>query len=237
MEIILVVVVAYLLGSIPSAFLAGRMRGVDIRNVGSGNVGATNALRAFGKKVGFAVFAADFFKGVLAVWLAWSLAWGIVLTLWYFYEAIFLEANLGPSLWGYLCYASSYLHEELYHKIAAAIAVMLGHIFPVWLKFKGGKGVATAAGVLCVLFPWPVLAVAVVVWVAVFYTTRYVSLASIALAASLPVTAALLAWRGHCPWVLAAFAALIAALAIWTHRSNINRLLAGTESHFERKKP
>jgi len=235
MEIILVIVVSYLLGSIPSAFLAGKIKGVDIRTVGSGNVGATNALRTFGKKVGYAVFAADFLKGALAVFLAGAPF------VWLAVHLVGSHCGEGEP-YGLFCARVGIYYLGLtpwnwilFPQIVAAVSVMLGHIYPVWLKFKGGKGVATAAGVLCVL-SWPVFVVAIVVWLVVFYTTRYVSLASIALAASLPVTAAVLAWWGHCPRLLVVFVSLIAVLAVWKHRSNIKRLLDGTESRFEKTK-
>jgi glycerol-3-phosphate acyltransferase PlsY len=119
--------------------------------------------------------------------------------------------------------------------IAAAVAVIAGHNYTPWLGFKGGKGIATSAGVLVALMPWAVLAIALV-WFAVFFATRYVSLASICAAASLPLAVGAL-WFYGCGGngPLLGFSALIAALAIWRHRSNIERLMAGTEHRFERK--
>jgi len=120
--------------------------------------------------------------------------------------------------------------------IIAAVAVIAGHNYTPWLGFKGGKGIATSAGVLLALMPWAVLAIALV-WVAVFTVSRYVSLASICAAAALPVAAAALLYagcEGNGP--LLGFAVLISALAIWRHRTNIQRLRAGTESRFDRKK-
>jgi glycerol-3-phosphate acyltransferase PlsY len=120
--------------------------------------------------------------------------------------------------------------------IIAAVAVIAGHNYTPWLGFKGGKGIATSAGVLLALMPWAVLAIALV-WVAVFTVSRYVSLASICAAAALPVAAAAL-WCSGCEGngPLLGFAVLISALAIWRHRTNIQRLRAGTESRFDRKK-
>jgi glycerol-3-phosphate acyltransferase PlsY len=120
--------------------------------------------------------------------------------------------------------------------IIAAVAVIAGHNYTPWLGFKGGKGIATSAGVLLALMPWAVLAIALV-WVAVFTVSRYVSLASICAAAALPVAAAAL-WYARCEGngPLLGFSVLISALAIWRHRTNIQRLRAGTESRFDRKK-
>lgn len=119
--------------------------------------------------------------------------------------------------------------------IFAAVAAIAGHNYTPWLGFKGGKGIATSAGVLVALMPWAVLAIAAV-WFAVFFATRYVSLASICAAAALPVAVGGL-WVGGCGGnaPLLGFSALIAALAIWRHRSNIERLMAGTEHRFVRK--
>jgi len=120
--------------------------------------------------------------------------------------------------------------------VVAAVAAIVGHNYTPWLGFRGGKGIATSAGVLLALMPWAVLAIAVV-WFAVFSATRYVSLASISAAAALPVAVALL-WHfgagGNLPLLI--FALLISALAIWRHRSNIQRLRDGTEPRIERKK-
>jgi glycerol-3-phosphate acyltransferase PlsY len=191
---------AFLLGSIPTGYLVARAQGVDIRQHGSGNIGATNVFRTLGKPLGILVFFLDALKGFAAVGLALRLG--------------------GGSDWA---------------GIIAAVAAIAGHNYTPWLGFKGGKGIATSAGVLLALMPLAVLAIAAV-WGAVFFTTRYVSLASIAAAAALPVAVAAL-WfggRGGNP-PLVGFAVLIAALAIWRHRTNIQRLLAGTEHRFDRK--
>ena len=191
---------AFLLGSIPTGYLVARAKGVDIRQHGSGNIGATNVFRTLGKPLGVLVFFLDALKGFAAVWLA--MRYG------------------GGSAWP---------------GILAAVAAIAGHNYTPWLGFTGGKGIATSAGVLVALMPWAVLAIAVV-WFAVFFATRYVSLASICAAAALPVAVGGL-WfygcGGNAP--LLGFSALIAALAIWRHRSNIERLMAGTEHRFDRK--
>jgi glycerol-3-phosphate acyltransferase PlsY len=184
---ILVVVVGYLLGSIPFAYLAGRLRGVDIRTVGSKNVGATNVFRTLGKRIGITVMVLDIAKGLVAVLIA---------------------RGLTDSPW----------------PIAAAAAAIVGHVFPVWLRFRGGKGVAVAGGAMIGLAPIPALVV-VVIWFAVVALTRYVSLASVVAAALFPFLVLLF---GE-PWPVVAFTALAAVAVIVRHRANIGRLLAGEE--------
>lgn len=206
LALLLAVLLAYLLGSIPAGYIAGQLHGVDLRKAGSGNIGATNALRVLGKKTGYAVFAFDFLKGFAAVKLAMAIGTFLV-----------------------------FGHETLFG-IAGAIAVVLGHLFPVWLRFQGGKGIATSGAVMLALFPWPVFAVGLFLWVVLFFTTRYVSVASLAATVSLPVTSLVLALAGHCDWLLVVAGALMAALATWKHRPNIRRLMEGTEKKFERKR-
>ncbi len=196
---------AYLIGSIPTGYLVGRARGVDLRKEGSGNIGATNALRVVGKKWGYLVFGADAFKGWLAVALARA-------------SGLFLDA--GP---------------EIPLGVVAAIFVMIGHIFPVWLGFKGGKGIATSAGVMIALYPIWVFIFGLSVWSILFFATRYVSVASIAAAISLPVGSGVLWALGYCDGIRTAIAGTMAVLAIWRHIPNIQRLLAGTEKKFEKK--
>ncbi len=191
--------VAYLLGSIPNGYIAGRLKGIDIREHGSRNIGATNVFRLLGKGWGIPVFVADFLKGLAAVLVA---------------RVIAPEAGVSAG-------------------IAAGVACILGHNFPVWLGFKGGKGIATSAGVLCALMPVALL-VALVFWTAVFFISRYVSLASIAAAATIPVSV-WCAQGGADRMPLFVFSLVIAALAIWRHRANIGRLRAGSESRFTKK--
>jgi glycerol-3-phosphate acyltransferase PlsY len=193
--------VAYLLGSIPFGFIAGLIAGVDVRQHGSGNIGATNTLRVLGKKYGYAVFVADTLKGFLAVRIA----------LWL--------AQFDPS--------TSY-----FIGILAALFVVLGHSFPVWLRFRGGKGVAAAAGACLGLLPVATF-IAVIVWLAIFFLFRFVSLASIVAAIALPISAWLLG--NVADPILLGFSGLIAALIIFRHRSNIVRLLQGSEARFDRK--
>jgi acyl phosphate:glycerol-3-phosphate acyltransferase len=202
----LVALGAYLIGSVPSGYFAGRAKGVDLRKEGSGNIGATNALRVLGKTWGYLVFAADIFKGWFSVMLAYALA------------------NR---------YAPDYVTAT---GILAALFAVIGHNFPVWLGFQGGKGIATSAGIMIALFPvWSFL-IALVVWVTLFYSTRYVSVASICAAISLPVSTGLLALARKCDWLLVPAAVLMCILAVWRHQSNIQRLLAGTEKKFEKKR-
>jgi glycerol-3-phosphate acyltransferase PlsY len=193
--------VAYLLGSIPFGFIAGLIAGVDVRQHGSGNIGATNTLRVLGKKCGYAVFVADTLKGFLAVRIA----------LWL--------AQFDPS--------TSY-----FIGILAALFVVVGHSFPVWLRFRGGKGVAAAAGACFGLLPVATF-IAVIIWITIFFLFRFVSLASIVAAIALPLSAWLLG--NVADPILLGFSGLIAALIIFRHRSNIMRLLQRREPRFDRK--
>jgi acyl phosphate:glycerol-3-phosphate acyltransferase len=203
----IVVIASYLLGSIPFGYLAGRMAGVDIRNCGSGNVGATNVIRTLGKSYGYPVFALDFLKGLGAVKMS------------------ILIATRMQSGWN---------PPEMFG-IVAAISSVLGHSFPVWLRFKGGKGVATSAGALFGLAPVAAL-VGVAIWIVTFWLTRYVSVASIAAAAALPLVILVTTWLSRTPGKLLFFSSVcLAAVVIWRHRSNLSRLIHGTEPRFNRK--
>jgi glycerol-3-phosphate acyltransferase PlsY len=199
--IILVLLAGYLLGSIPSAYLAGRIGGIDIRQVGSGNVGATNVTRTFGKRFGYPVFVVDFLKGVAAVGLS-----------------VVIFGRMQPAG----------ISRELCG-VLAGISSVIGHSFPVWLGFKGGKGVATSAGVIFALLPLAAVVMGVV-WIGTFQITRYVSLASIAAVVALPLVAGamLLLGRLHAP-VLLYFSIFLAVIVIVRHRSNLSRLASGTE--------
>jgi glycerol-3-phosphate acyltransferase PlsY len=198
---------SYLLGSIPFGYLAGRLAGIDIRQTGSGNVGATNVVRVLGKRYGYPVFALDVLKGFGAVNISMLLAPG------------------RPPEWD---------SPEIFG-IFAAIFSVLGHLYPPWLKFKGGKGVATSAGALLALTP-PATIIAIAIWVIVFWMTRYVSLASVVAAIVLPFVVILV--RSHeqnkvRPLVYSS--ACVAAVVVWRHRSNLSRLMRGTEPRFTRK--
>jgi glycerol-3-phosphate acyltransferase PlsY len=199
--------VGYFFGSFPAGYFAGLLAGVDVRSQGSGNIGATNVLRVLGKRWGYPVFAIDVFKGFAAVRLA------------------FFLVKYWPTAQPYA--------EHL--AILTAMMSVVGHMFPIWLGFKGGKGVATTAGALFGLMPWAVPCI-FLIWYIVFQTTRYVSLASIIAAISLPIVAALFArWRFIDTWALVYFCTLIMVLVLWRHRSNFSRLLKGTEQRFDRK--
>ncbi|MDR3773316.1 MAG: glycerol-3-phosphate 1-O-acyltransferase PlsY [Terracidiphilus sp.] len=203
---LLLIAVAYLLGSIPVGYLLVRLfLKQDVRSVGSGNIGATNVLRSGGKGLGAATFLGDMLKGSAAVWLG-----GLI--------GVLLAPHAGVRNM-----------EAL-----AALTAVLGHVFPVWLRFKGGKGVATGFGVFLVAAPTSALA-AIAVFAFVLLVTRYVSLASILGAASFPVFAWLLVSGERPPFFIAVQFA-VALLIIAKHHQNIRRLLAGTESRFGVKK-
>ena len=202
-----VVIGSYLLGSIPFGYLAGRIAGIDIRNCGSGNVGATNVIRMLGKSYGYPVFALDFLKGFGAVKMSILIA-----------TRVQSEWN-SPEMFG----------------IVAAISSVLGHSFPVWLRFKGGKGVATSAGALLALAPVAAL-IGVAIWILTFWLTRYVSVASIAAAAALPLIILITTWLSRTTGKLLFYSSVcLAAVVIWRHRSNLSRLMRGTEPRFTRK--
>ena len=201
-----IIIVSYLLGSIPFGYIAGRIAGIDIRTAGSGNVGATNVVRILGKRYGYPVFALDVLKGFGAVKISMVMS------------GQHLEWN-SPEISG----------------MVGAIFSVLGHVFPPWLKFKGGKGVATAAGALLALMPIATL-IGVAVWIIVFWLTRYVSLASVVATTALPIVILVIGSPdGHSGRLLAYSSVCVAALVIWRHRSNLSRLLRGTEPRFIRK--
>lgn len=199
-------VLSYFIGSIPAGYIAGRSAGIDIREAGSGNVGATNVLRVLGKPYGYAVFLFDFFKGVGAVRLS-----------------IFLVNALEPG----------YQESELVG-IFAGVVCVLGHTYPIWLGFRGGKGVATSAGVLFGLMPLAALIV-LAVWFVAFQITKYVSVASIVAAVTLPIVAAFMVHFKRAGSSLVYFTACLAVVIVWRHRSNVSRLMKGTEPNFRRK--
>ncbi len=203
------VIGGYFLGSIPTGYLAARFRGVDIRTVGSGNIGATNVFRILGKGPGTFVLLTDALKGFLACWLL---------------------ARLGAQLADATTPPSPARLEAL--QLTAGIAAILGHNYTCWLKFKGGKGIATTAGVLLALVPLA-LAILLSLWGIVLALTRYVSLASIIAAAALPVVV----WITGGSLTLIVITGAIGALAIYKHKANFQRLLAGTENRIGTRKP
>lgn len=221
----LAAVMGYLLGALPFGWLIARQFGINIFEHGSKNPGATNVKRvlgekfgAKGKRAGDAAFVLDALKGALAAgWPLWFLGGGMV-----------LGGTRADGTDGVL-YAGSQSHA-----VAAAITglvfALIGHSFSCWTRFKGGKGVATSAGGLIVLLPFPTL-LAVIAWLTVFQTSRYVSLASIVSSFVLPAAA----WLLGAPPPFAILATLLGVFVIMRHRTNIERLLAGTENKFTRK--
>ena len=223
-NVLISLLIGYLLGSIPFGFIVSKCRGIDIRQHGSGNIGATNVFRTLGRKWGVLVFALDVLKGVVAVRLA--MAYGP--TLFSSHGVFYGQTAMWISIGAFRCE----MPVSQFLGIIAALGCFLGHCFPVWLGFKGGKGVAVGAGVLLGLMPM-VTVIGLVIWGIVYKTSRYVSLASVVAAISLPIIVwALERQIGALFW----FTLVISLLAIWRHRSNIQRLLAGTESRFEKKK-
>jgi glycerol-3-phosphate acyltransferase PlsY len=205
MTILLIITIGYFLGSLPFSFWFGKLKGVDLRKVGSRNVGATNLARAVGGGWGSLAFILDCGKGLAAVLLAG-----------YLFEVFRIESLSLPLV-----------------KIAGGVSAIAGHNWSVWLKFKGGKGVATSAGVFLGLAPVSLVS-ALVVWLIVLALSRYVSLASIIASISLP----LWMWLGPIEYVdlpIIYFACITCILIIYKHRSNIKRLLLGTENKIGKK--
>lgn len=210
------IIASYLVGAIPFGYLIGLINGVDIRKEGSGNIGATNVTRVIGKWWGRVCFILDFLKGMIPV---------VAVSLLIRQGCLPDKLGILPSL--------------------AALSTVCGHIWPIYLGFKGGKGISTAAGAIMALNP-PALLCAGIVWVVVFFASRYVSLASVAAAVSLPVFCFLF-MRMHVfenlppaifsPASKAEFIlfCLLAGLTVIKHKSNIKRLLDGTESRFDKK--
>src|SRR6476469_9021063 len=203
-----VLIGSYLLGSIPFGYLAGRLVGIDIREVGSGNVGATNVVRVLGKRYGYPVFALDVLKGFGAVKISMLMASG------------------RPPEW----------NSPESFGIVAAMSSVLGPLYPPWLKFKGGKGDATHAGALLALTP-VATHIGVAIWITVFWWTRYVSLASMAAAVLLPIVILVVRSHDQNNGKPLVYSSVcVAAVVIWRHRSNPSRLIRGTEPRFTRKR-
>lgn len=192
----LLIAIAYLLGSLSGSLLLGKLRGVDIRTMGSGNAGGTNAFRTQGLAFALGVVVIDIGKGALAAWLGMR-----------------FSTQAGASWLGHAC----------------AFAAVVGHVWPIWHGFRGGKGAATAVGTLIVLWPMSVL-VLLAVWIATIVLSGYVGLATVLAGLSVAVLGMIL----HVTMPLHLLTVAIALLLVCTHRANLARLRAGTESRFEK---
>ena len=201
LSVIFLLIVAYLLGSIPSAVWIGkRYYGIDVREHGSKNAGATNTLRVLGKQAALPVFALDVLKGFVAVTLMSLMKY---------------SPAVGDNLLTIL-------------KLLAVVAAVIGHIFPIFADFRGGKGVATLVGSVIAIAP-SIILLCFGVWLVIFLLFNYVSLASMCAGVSFPIFI-LVSPKTHDNLTLIIFSFLVAILLIWTHRKNISRLRAGTES-------
>ena len=214
MKIIFLIIISYLIGSISFALIIAEAHGVDLRAVGSGNLGATNLSRACGKKWAYICFLLDVLKGFVP-----SFAAG------FFIRSGLLTAST-LALW-----------------LAVGVAAILGHIFPFYLKFKGGKGVATSFGVVLGIWPYYTIPglIAFALWAAIVLIWRYISLGSVIAAAAFPfimiaLTAGLKDWHFNVLWPLFLASVVLCSLVIFLHRANIKRILAGTENRIFQKK-
>jgi glycerol-3-phosphate acyltransferase PlsY len=213
MKFIALLIASYLLGAVPFGLLIAGAHGIDLRKVGSGNIGATNLSRALGKKWAYLCFVLDLAKGLLP-----TVAAGYWLS----------DIQGATGLWA---------------RLAVGSAAVVGHIFPVYLRFKGGKGVATSFGVAIGLWPYYTLCAGAVllIWIVFLLIWRYVSLASLAASVAFPVVlilaiALIPGWEMAKLWPLLIIAIFIPVLVFVRHRENISRLLAGTENKVFQKK-
>ena len=212
--LIALAIFAYLLGAIPFGFIFGKLKGIDLRKTGSGNIGATNAGRVLGKKYAYICFGLDALKGFVPMILA---------------KLVIGEQASMVQIWLWLFVGSS---------------AILGHIFPVYLKFKGGKGVSTSLGMVLGLWPYYTVPglLSFAVWIVTLYLWRYVSLSSIVAALSFPaglivgIIALDNSWSFSSLWPLVFVALLMASLVVVRHAENIKRLLDGSESKVWTKK-
>lgn len=230
MQLWLCPLLAFLLGSIPFGLIIAKAKGINIREHGSGNIGATNVLRVVGKKYGIICLLLDALKGFIPVVIAINL---IRITghhpqlAFDFAIPWSLELPTGKAFTG-----------QLFH-ILTGLAAVLGHNYSPWVAFRGGKGIATSAGVFLALMPAGVALLAII-WLLVFLISRYVSVASMVAAAALPLVSYFGSWfhgkiaDGTWNKPLFFFSIIIAVLAVWKHRTNIRRLRDGTESRFTR---
>ncbi len=210
------VLASYIVGSLPFGFWISKSLGVDIRNQGSGNIGATNVLRTLGRKVGITVLILDISKGFLPVLIG----------------SIIIFNQLPDSMLN-----KEEIKGTIY--VLLAIGAILGHNYTFWLGFKGGKGIATSAGAIMPFLP-EVLIGSLFVWILFYFLSRYVAIASIAAAFSIPILTVSLDHNYLFPeinssWPVISFGIIASIMAIWRHRSNIQRLIKGEEDQFERK--
>jgi glycerol-3-phosphate acyltransferase PlsY len=196
--IAIAVVLAFLAGSIPTAFLLGKLKGIDIRHYGSGNVGATNTFRVLGTGWGISCLGLDILKGFLPA-------------------SILIAEIFAPDGW----------RPESWQWIMGLVSIS-GHMFSPFLKFRGGKGVATSLGVLLAIVPKPILIV-LAIGIVIIWLSGYVSLASVVCAALLPALILVLNFNNK-PWTSCIITSMLALVIIYKHRLNIRRLLNGTES-------
>ncbi|MFM8471546.1 MAG: glycerol-3-phosphate 1-O-acyltransferase PlsY [Limisphaerales bacterium] len=224
--LITLVLLSYLLGSIPTGFLVAKAKGVDIRSVGSGNIGATNVFRILGKGPGIFVLTADAVKGALAVLVVGSLTVSVMQVL----MPETASVVFGPHIGEIRLADSNLIRVWEHHPALAGICAILGHNYTCWLRFKGGKGIATTAGVFAALAP-AAFGIALATWLVVFAVSRYVSLASIVAAVALPLAV----WLTGNGALLIGVSTALGALAIYKHKANIERLRAGTESRIGSK--
>ena len=211
MVLVILIIGAYLLGSIPFGLIIAKVHGKDLRSIGSGNIGATNVSRALGKKWACCCFVLDVFKGLLPMLVG----------------AFILPYP--PSI------------TELFLWLAVGCASVLGHIFPIYVNFRGGKGVATSFGIALGLWPYYTIcaAIAIAVWAVVVLLWRYISLASIVASIAFPIILILAidlipGWSFADLWPLLTTATAIPVMVIVRHRENIKRLIAGTESQISK---
>ncbi|MEZ4890688.1 MAG: glycerol-3-phosphate 1-O-acyltransferase PlsY [Crocinitomicaceae bacterium] len=199
MEFIYFGLIAYLIGSIPTAIWVGKIKyGVDVREHGSKNAGATNTFRVLGKKAGIFVLTVDILKGFIASFLPY----------------LFIDENLNPDKLALV-------------QITCSFLAVLGHVFPIYAGFKGGKGVATSLGVIIGVLPFAAL-ICIIVFLIVFIASKYVSLGAICASATFPIVT-IFVFQSNSIW-LKAFSIVLAAVVIIAHRKNIKRLLDGNES-------
>jgi acyl phosphate:glycerol-3-phosphate acyltransferase len=219
---------AFLLGSIPFGLIIAKLKGINIRDHGSGNIGATNVLRVVGKKYGITCLILDALKGFIPVVVAISVI-------------RFSGIHNPMTLTGLSDLAADFpMLTAQGAQVITGLCAILGHNYSPWVGFKGGKGIATSAGVLIALMPAAVL-ILLLIFLMTFLLSRYVSLASMVAAGALPFVTLAGSWfhgkiqNGTWNKPLFAFTVIIAILAIWKHRSNISRLRAGTEHRFTRR--